>query len=197
MADTYTPKIGDILTGVDARGVRGPAPVIEPADGNGTFRVRFNFKHHAPFGALLPSGHAWYAKKSGAIPGYGLRVLFEPWQEPAEPAPKLTTIGKIARKGVKPGTVVAVHLVVTDWTNPVNTYRTLRLADAFDGVFWPHHDTPCTIISKPDPEPWKAGDEAVFMGERGPVVHVVGDEAWVRVGEMSVVVPLSNLERPQ
>ena len=198
MADTYTPKIGDILTGVDARGVRGPAPVIEPADGNGTFRVRFNFKHHAPFGALLPSGHAWYAKKSGAIPGYGLRVLFEPWQEPAEPAPKLTTIGKIAAEGVKPGTVFAVHLMVRE-LDPTEAEQPVYLVDAGGVGEWPHHDTPCTIISEPEPDPWKAGDEAVDGGLRVSIIHVDGDDAWVRHaadGE-TFITALSNLERPQ
>jgi hypothetical protein len=197
MTTPYTPKIGDILTGVDARGVRGPAPVMTPLGEKGGLRVRFDFDHRSAAGNLYPSGRHWNVQPDGFILGPDIRVLFEPWQEPAaEAAPKLTTIGEITGK-VPPGTVIAVHLVVTDGPIPLNTYRTLRLADAFDGVFWPHHDTPCTIISKPDPEPWKAGDEAVFMGERGPVVHVVGDEAWVRVGEMSVVVPLSNLERPQ
>jgi hypothetical protein len=196
MADTYTPKIGDILTGVDARGVRGPAPVIEPADGNGTFRVRFDFDHEGFGGTKWPCGTDWYVDPDGRVRGPEIRVLFEPWQEPAEPATKLTTIGKIAAEGVKPGPVVAVHLVVRE-LDPTEAEQPVYLVDTGGVGEWPHRDTPCTIISEPEPEPWKEGDEAVFMGERGPVVHVVGDEAWVRVGEMSVVVFLSKLERPQ
>ena len=199
MTTPYTPKIGDILTGVDARGVRGPAPVMTPLGEKGGLRVRFDFDHRSAAGNLYPSGRHWNVQPDGFILGPDIRVLFEPWQEPAaEAAPKLTTIGDIARKGVKPGTVVAVHLVVPDGQTPWNTQRVLRLADAFDSAFWPHRDTPCTIISEPEPEPWKAGDEAVWLKVyRVKIIAIDGGEAWVRGVGVSGAVPLSKLERPQ
>lgn len=222
MTAPYTPKVGDILTGVDARGVRGPARVTHVYDG--VFDVTFEFDHWSDAdGPTFSAGQNWDAYANGDVPATGMRVLFGPWQESAEPAPavdvstlassaewlrrnyptkadqtpapKVTTIGDIAGK-VKPGTVVAVHLVVGDALT-LDTPYPLRLDEVDGGCLRPHRDTPCTIISEPEPEPWKAGDEADYYGARVHIIHAEDAEAWVRWPGGNAVVLLSELERPQ
>lgn len=230
MTTPYTPKIGDILTGVDARGVRGPAEVVR-VNKHAGFAVRFDFSHHSATEQVAPG--VVYAITDGGINGlWRVRVLFEPWQEPAaeagceackgrgylmheggdstasvteyedcrdcQPATKVTTIGAIAAEGVKPGTVVAVHLVVV--TPSLSETWPLTLRDHGGAFHAPTRDTPCTIISEPEPEPWKAGDEAVWDGKPVTVFAINRDKAWLELSPHAnegPVVPLAELERPQ
>lgn len=233
MTTPYTPKVGDILTGVDARGVRGPVEVVaERERGSFSFVAKFP---HVPGGMYrgdrFPKDTCWCAQPDGSCNNLDFRVLFEPWQEPAgEPTPfvswavrdaaskdadaaatrqamdragltpKLTTIGKLAEQGVKPGTVVAVHLVVES-THDDDDIQPICLQTPDGDDFWPHRDTPCTIISEPEPEPWspEPGKPALFLGHDVTIVAIdqASDEAWVRGGGVNGAVPLAELERPQ
>ena len=165
------------------------------------FYVAFGFDHWPDGdGSTFNAGEKWGVYSNGHVPATDMRVLFEPWQEPSEPAPKLTTIGDIARKGVKPGTVVAVHLVVES-THDDDDIQPICLQTPDGDDFWPHRDTPCTIISEPEPEPWspEPGKPALFLGHDVTIVAIdqASDEAWVRGGGVNGAVPLAELERPQ
>lgn len=72
------PYVGMKVTGVDARGVRGPAEIVKIDDDDESYSVRFAFEHQIKSGQVCRSIARWWFDRDGDS-GVGLRIEFEPF----------------------------------------------------------------------------------------------------------------------
>lgn len=84
-ATDQKPHVGMKITGIDAKGVRGPAEIVRISDSGHPYHVRFAFEHQTESGTVCPAGWAWRLDCDGDIPA-GLRIEFTPFVE-SEPTP--------------------------------------------------------------------------------------------------------------